>query len=288
MTLLAVLEAAVPAVAFLLMTAVGLDVTREDLRRVARQPGLIAAATLGQTIGLPVAALLLIRALPSEALVAEYLLLVAACPGGGMSNVYVYLARANTALSVILTALSCLLAVVTMPAVMAGYAFVLGRAGGFALPLPALLGQLLIMAVIPVTLGALVRDRWPDLERRHGGHLRALSAAGVVAIVAIGLIQSAGSLTVDLLAGGVAAAGLVAGGMLIGWTAGMLLRTGAADRFTLAVEFAVRNLAIAMVIEVTLLHHPDFVAVGALALMAQAGFLMAAVRVYRQSGCGAP
>ena len=277
MTLLAVLEAAVPAVAFLLMLAVGLDVTRQDLARLGGDRRTIVIATIAQAVSLPAAAVALSGALPRGSIHVEYLLLTAACPGGGMSNVSVYLARANTALSVTLTAVSCLLAVFTMPLAIAGYETVLGRPVTFALPLPTLLGQLLIMAVIPIGIGAWVRDRWPAIERKHGGRLRALSAAGVVTVVVIGLVQSAGALDATLAPAGLAAAGLVLAGMGAGWLCGAWLRLDRSARFTLLVEFAVRNLAIAMVIEVTLLGHADFIAFGALALLAQASMLLAAV-----------
>jgi BASS family bile acid:Na+ symporter len=279
--LLLILETAVPLVAFLLMVAVGLDVSRADLRRLAADRRLVLAASLAQATMLPAAALLLTRTFAPSAQAAEYVLLLAACPGGGMSNVYVYLARANTALSVSLTAISCLLAIFTMPLVVLLYELVLDRPLGFALPLPTLFAQLLIMAVIPVSLGAWIRDRYPTLESRYGRHLRTLSAAGVVVIVAIGMAQSAGAFSPEIVAAGVIATLLAVAGMAAGWALGRMLRAAATDRFTLLVEFAVRNLAIAMVIEVSLLHRAEFVPFGALALLGQAGLLGIAVRMYR-------
>jgi predicted Na+-dependent transporter len=94
------------------------------------------------------------------------------------------------------------------------------------------------------------------------------------------MVQSAGTLDAALIAGGGAAAGLVVAGMAAGWILASVARTSRADRFTLLVEFAVRNLAIAMVIEVTLLGNVDFVAFGALALLAQAAYLLAAAGFY--------
>jgi bile acid:Na+ symporter, BASS family len=270
--LLTILETGVPAVAFLLMIAVGLDVSRADLRRVAGDVRLVGLATLMQAALIPAVALALAPLLPSRAL-AGYLLLLAACPGGGMSNVYVYLARANTALSVTLTAASCLAAIVTMPVIFGAYELLTEQPLEFALPLPALLAQLLIMAVIPVALGAWIRNRRPELERRYGRRLRVLTAAGVIAIVGIGIVQSAGALRADLFAGGAAAAALAVAGMAGGWILGAWLELPEGDRFALLVEFGVRNLAIAMVIAVTFLHQPDFVAFGALALFGQAALL---------------
>src|SRR5437867_2065485 len=50
----AVLDVAVPALVFLTMAVVGSGLTGEDFRRVARRPGLVAAATAGQLLVLPV------------------------------------------------------------------------------------------------------------------------------------------------------------------------------------------------------------------------------------------
>src|SRR4029453_4376575 len=179
MILLRILETCVPAVAFLLMLAVGLDITRDGLRDVAGRWGFVMGPTVRQAPILPAAALMLLRIAGPEPRIAEYLLLVAACPGGGMSNVYVYLARANTALSVALTAFSSLLAIATIPLITEAYALILGRAPGFALPIPTLLVQLLVLAVTPAVIGAWVGARWPEAERRHRRQLRVLSAVGV-------------------------------------------------------------------------------------------------------------
>ena len=275
--LLSILETGVPIVAFLLMIAVGLDVTRADLQRVGHQRTQVVLVTVAQAMLLPAVALLL-AGIPSTPTVAEYVLLVAACPGGGMSNVYVYLARANTALSVILTAVSSVTAVVTMPLIFSAYAMLSGRPLAFRVPLPTLIAQLLIMTVIPVAFGAWLRDRHPALEQRYAPMLRTCAAAGVALIVVVGLIQSAGIMTMELVRGGFAASLLAAAGMLLGYLCGLAARLPHSDRFTLLVEFAVRNLAIAMVIEVTLLGRPDFISFGALALLAQAVLLGAAVK----------
>lgn len=281
MSLLAFIETAVPAVAFLLMLAVGLDVTADDLLRVRARRAFVGLATLAQAIVLPAAALLIVRVMAVSPASADYLLLIAACPGGGMSNVYVYLARANTALSVTLTAASCLAAVVSMPVVMAAYSHVSSTRLEFTPPTGDLLGQLLVMAVIPVTLGAWLRHRWPALERRYGPRLRAITAAGVLAIVAASLVQARGELPQVAAEGGLAALLLVAAGMAAGWLIAAAGQAPRADRFTLLTEFGVRNLAIAMVIEVTLLGRPGFIAFGAVALFAQAALLMTATVVYR-------
>src|SRR5207253_3212110 len=114
-----VVDVAVPVLVVVTMIVVGLGLTPGDFRRVARAPRLVAAATAGQALLLPLAALGLVRCLALSPPVATGVLLVAACPAGSMANLYAYLARAHMALAVSLTAVSCLAAVLTMPLALA-------------------------------------------------------------------------------------------------------------------------------------------------------------------------
>lgn len=114
------LDVAIPLVTFLLMVVVGLDLRAAEFHRVRRRPVVLATGLLVPPLVLPPLALGLVSLLRPSSAVAAGLLIVAACPIGGISNVYSLLARADTALSVTLTALSCLLSVVTIPAITLG------------------------------------------------------------------------------------------------------------------------------------------------------------------------
>src|SRR5437773_2638551 len=129
-----VLDIGVPALIILTMVVVGLGLTVGDFRRVVSKPGLVAAATVGQLVCLPLIALVLVRSLGLSPSVEKGMLLVAACPAGSMANLYGLLARANVALSVTLTAVSCLAALVTMPALLIGFQAYLGETSTFVVP----------------------------------------------------------------------------------------------------------------------------------------------------------
>lgn len=49
-----VVDAGVPVVVFFAMVVVGMELTADDFRRVARQPGTVVAATVGQFLLLPI------------------------------------------------------------------------------------------------------------------------------------------------------------------------------------------------------------------------------------------
>jgi predicted Na+-dependent transporter len=126
-----VVDAGVPVLVFFAMVVVGMELTAGDFRRVARQPGTVVAATVGQFVSLPIIGWLLVRCLGLQPAIARGVLLVAACPSGAMANVYTSLARANVALSVTLTAVSGLAAVLTTPLALAVLQAQVGESTGF-------------------------------------------------------------------------------------------------------------------------------------------------------------
>jgi BASS family bile acid:Na+ symporter len=100
-----------------IMFAMGLTLTIDDFRRVARQPAAVGLGVLLQYTIMPAAAVLVGFALSLSPELLAGLVLLGGCPGGTASNVICYLARANVALSVALTLTSTLVAVVATPAV---------------------------------------------------------------------------------------------------------------------------------------------------------------------------
>ena len=141
-----VLDIGIPIIAILIMIPVGLDLTLVDFRKVIHSPRIVCAALVGQALLLPLCAVGLIRFLNLEPHTITGVLLIAACPAGGLSNCYTYLARARTALSVSLTTLSCVAALGTMPLVMAVYRL-FGKSIGFEVPVSRLMGHLFLMLV---------------------------------------------------------------------------------------------------------------------------------------------
>ncbi|MCK0146939.1 bile acid:sodium symporter family protein [Arenibacter sp. F26102] len=99
----------------LVMFGIALDISLDDFRRLARKPKPLFVGVLSQFVLLPAITfvlVILIEPLPSIAL---GMFMVAACPGGNISNFITHLAKGNTALSVSLTAVATLLAVVMTP-----------------------------------------------------------------------------------------------------------------------------------------------------------------------------
>jgi BASS family bile acid:Na+ symporter len=264
-----------------MLVAVGTDLRREEFARVARTPRLVAAGLILPLLALPVLALVLIAAFDPSLAASSGLLLIAACPIGGISNFYSALARASTALSVTLTGLSCLLAGVTIPLLSAVYERVLHLPLGLQAPLPLLLSQLLLMLAAPVALGMALRHRWPRAIERQSPRLKFGSLLAIGALMALIVasdfdrFRAEAPITVPL------AAAFVAGSFAIGWLTALAVRAGARDRFTLAVEFATRNVAVAATVAVTILGRTEFATWGTTYLLVETPLLLLAVAVFR-------
>ena len=99
----------------LVMLGMGFTLTLDDFKRLFKIPGSFALGFACQYSVMPLLGWGLGRLLHLEAGFAAGLILVAACPGGVASNLIAYLARANVALSVILTMASTLTAFVMTP-----------------------------------------------------------------------------------------------------------------------------------------------------------------------------
>ncbi|MFD2585848.1 bile acid:sodium symporter family protein [Croceitalea marina] len=99
----------------LVMFGIALEISVKDFKELFKKPKVVITGVFSQFLVLPFVTFLLIwllRPLPSIAL---GMFMVAACPGGNISNFITHLAKGNTALSVTLTAIATLLAIVMTP-----------------------------------------------------------------------------------------------------------------------------------------------------------------------------
>ena len=99
----------------LVMFGIALEIRLTDFREVLNTPKSVLAGVGAQFLLLPALTFLLVWGISPKPSFALGMILVASCPGGNVSNFMSHLARGNTALSVTLTAIATLLAVVMTP-----------------------------------------------------------------------------------------------------------------------------------------------------------------------------
>ena len=99
----------------IIMFGVALGITIEDFKRLFKNPKIVFVGVLSQFILLPALtflAILIIEPHPSFAL---GMMMIAACPGGNVSNFFSKMAGGNAALSISLTAFATLICIIMTP-----------------------------------------------------------------------------------------------------------------------------------------------------------------------------
>ena len=98
-----------------LLFGVALDIRVADFKKIFDSPKSILVGLTSQLILMPILTLCLVFVLKLPTSMSLGMILVASCPGGNVSNFAVHLAKANSALSVLLTSISTLAAIVVTP-----------------------------------------------------------------------------------------------------------------------------------------------------------------------------
>ena len=99
----------------IVMFGVALGINIQDFKQLIKQPKPILVGLLSQFILLPLVTFLLVILIQPEPSIALGMFMVAACPGGNISNFITHLSKGNTALSISLTAFASVLALVFTP-----------------------------------------------------------------------------------------------------------------------------------------------------------------------------
>jgi bile acid:Na+ symporter, BASS family len=246
-----------PAVLFLLMALVGLELTPADFRRVASSPRAVIGGVLAQIALLPLLSWAIAAAFGVPPVLAAGAILIAVAPSAGITTLLAALARANVALAVTLTALASVLCTITLPTIAAfGLRAVLGETVAIEVPVAALIGQLALSLLLPIAIGMSVRARRPELVARHHTRIQRAVMLAIGALIAAAIpfmdrSQADAVSFADARAGVVAAVAWAFAALALGWAVARLLALPGDDRFSLVLAFTTRNVAVAAIVAIS-------------------------------------
>lgn len=235
-----------------IMFGVALDLSLSDLRNAFRRPRPTLVGMLSQFVLLPAMTFVLLALWRPDAGLALGLLLVAACPGGNISNFISAMARADVALSVSLTAVSTLLCVFLTPFNFGFWAQWLPDVQGLLrtvhLDAADLVKSVAMLLLLPVVAGMFVNARWPKFSARIRIPIRRLSMLLFIGLVAVALWNNREGFAnyLDKVFLLVMVHNLLA--LSLGFFTGKVFRLDARQCRTLSIETGIQNAGLGLVI----------------------------------------
>ena len=222
------------------MLGMGLTLTPEDFARVLRRPKDVGVAALAQFTIMPGLGWLISEVMGLPSGLAVGLILVACAPGGRASNVVTYLARGDTALSVLMTAASTAVAVILTP-------LLTQLLAGQHLPVDgwALLRDTAMIVLAPVAAGIALNRLAPKLVHACLGLAPLISVLAVAAIVGGIVARSSTTIAAAAFPLFLSVFLLHAGGFGLGYLTAKLLGWDVTKSRTLSIEVGMQNSGLA-------------------------------------------
>lgn len=175
----------------ILMFGMGLGTPPSQFREATTKPKGLTLGLLGQLLVLPLLAVLTVVMFQPEREIAIGILLLGALPGGTTSNVLTHICRGDTALSIILTTITSIAALLTTPLLLLGATTLLyGDGIEASLPIMDVVGLVLVIITIPVLLGMGVARWKPKFALASDKPFRIAGIIVLLAVVAYAIYEN--------------------------------------------------------------------------------------------------
>ena len=248
----------VPLALILVMAGLGLSLTPADFRRVIVFPKAVAIGLVAELVVPPLIAFLLAYLLAPNPAIAVGAVIVAACASGVTSNAYTFAARADVALCVTLSALTSIITVFTIPLLTYLALQLFYEQGQIpALPIGEMLRTLITVTIVPVAAGMVVRALAPGFAERALEPLRRLVLVLLIVVLSAAALSSYGVIGDNLATAGLLVVAMNVFTMAAGYAVARLGKLPASQAVTIVYEVGVQNLALALLITLTILRSPE-------------------------------
>jgi bile acid:Na+ symporter, BASS family len=235
-----------------IMFGVALNLVLDDFRRLFQNPRPTLVGVASQFVLLPALTFCLIWVVEPVPSIALGMILIAACPGGNISNFMSVNAGGNTALSVTLTAVSTVLAILLTPLNLSFWGSLYAPAAPLLTSVDVSFSNVFetvtLLLGIPLVLGMAVRHFLPSRAKRLARLMQTLSIAIFAVIVVMALVANYEHLIGSLIV----VFDLVLIHNTVALSAGYLLAVGAglatASRRTLALETGIQNSGLGLIL----------------------------------------
>ena len=146
-----------PVCLAIIMFGLGLGLTVSDFKRLLKIPRDFIVGFFGQVILLPIVAFILIQIISLPPEIALGTMIIAAAPGGVMSNILTKFANGDVALSISLTAVTSLLSIVSVPFIVINSANFFGVTITADISMTGIALKMALVVTVPVVIGMIIR-----------------------------------------------------------------------------------------------------------------------------------
>ena len=235
-----------------IMFGVALDLKFADFKQSVKNPKSAFIGLSCQFFLLPAFTYLLVLIIQPRPSIALGLFLVAACPGGNLSNFLTYLARGNTPLSISMSAISTVLAIFMTPLNTLLWGSLYGPTNSLLKSFTISPGDLLItiflMLGLPLAIGMYVNHKYPAIARQINKWAKKASIVFFLGFVVISLaanfnyfIEFIGVVAIIVFIHNLLA-------LTIGYTTSSLLKLPIADRRAISIEVGIQNSGLGLIL----------------------------------------
>jgi BASS family bile acid:Na+ symporter len=247
-----------PAALGIIMLGLGLSLSLADFARVAQFPKPVLVGLFCQLLVLPLVCFVIASSFALAPALAVGLMLLAASPGGTTANLYSHLAHGDVALNITLTAVSSVIAILSMPLIV-NLSISHFMEGDQALPLQfAKVVQVFVIVLGPVAIGMLLKRQLPTFAARMEKPVKIISALFLLLIILLAIVKDWATVLEYAPQVGLAALVFNLISLAVGYWVPRMLKLSLRQSIAIGMEIGIHNgtLAIALALSPALLNNP--------------------------------
>ena len=241
----------------IIMFGMGLSLVTDDFVRLFAYPKAVLVGLCNQLLFLPLIGFAIVVLFDLNPTMAIGVMILSLCPGGPTSNLISQVSRGNIGLSVTLTALASLITVFTIPILLSkAIAYFTGDTDVvIQLPILETMLQILVITVIPISIGMMIRKRREAFALSMEKPMRTASTVLFVIIFLIIIIANKDNLTQAMKEVGLPTLLLNLSTMGLGFVSAKLFGITGKSQISITIESGIQNGTLAFVIATTILNN---------------------------------
>ena len=243
---------ALPIALAVIMISLGLELTRADFRRIFVYPKGVAIGLLNLGLIAPFLAFGIAELFDLDPILAIGLVLLGASPGGTLANLLTHLARGDTALSVTMTALSSVGALLVVPIYLNLAANHFSGSDIGDISMLSVVVRVFFITLVPLAIGMYVRERYPQWTEERRDQVKK-AALGAFVLVVIGAVASEIDVLLDNFADvALATLALNVAAMSVSFAVAKLARLSDRQATAISMELGIHNATLAIAVAGTI------------------------------------